>query len=25
VAQTYYDARQALGFPMLADQDAQHG
>jgi glycyl-tRNA synthetase alpha chain len=25
VAQTYYDARQVLGFPMLADQDAQHG
>jgi glycyl-tRNA synthetase alpha chain len=25
VAQTYYDARQALGFPMLPDQDAQHG
>jgi len=25
VAQTYYDARQALGFPMLLDQDAQHG
>jgi len=25
VAQTYYDASQALGFPMLADQDAQHG
>ena len=25
VAQTYYDARQALGFPMLADQDALHG
>jgi glycyl-tRNA synthetase alpha chain len=25
VAQTYYDARQALGFPMLAYQDAQHG
>ena len=25
VAQTYYDSRQALGFPMLADQDAQHG
>jgi len=25
VAQTYYDARQALGFPMLAYQDALHG
>ena len=25
VAQTYYDARQTLGFPMLPDQDAQHG
>ena len=25
VAQTYYDARQAVGFPMLPDQDAQHG
>ena len=24
VAQTYYDARQALGFPMLAYQDALH-